>query len=117
MMDNISWSFGGRAYGSLDEFVAAVTARNAHLGPERNGWDPGLVVADGPVRVVFEAMWRSENDLLDLIIGEPGVPLTMATMLLTINNASVDFFKGVDESFFEGLRPVGDGVFALRMGS
>jgi hypothetical protein len=117
MMENISWSFGGRAYGDPDEFITAVTARNEHREPEHNAWDPSLVVADGPVRVSFEAMWRSENDLLDLIIGEPGVPLTMATLLREINNASVDFFKGVDESFFEGLKPLGDGVFLLRMGS
>jgi hypothetical protein len=73
---------------------------------------------DGQIPVAAVATWRSENDVPDLIIDAPRLPVTMATLLPTINNAMIEVFKGIDESFFfEGLNPVGDGVLALRMGN
>src|SRR5215208_861445 len=75
LMRNIYWGLGSKQYDTYDDFVAAVTEYNTAIHPEKNQWQPDRVVAEAPIRVLYEAMWRDENDLLDLVIGEPGVPL------------------------------------------
>jgi hypothetical protein len=41
----------------------------------------------------------------------------MGEILFALNNETVDFFKGADHRFFEGLSPVGGMKYKLVTGS
>ncbi len=117
LMGNVCWSLGKKRYDAYDDFIAAVTDYNKQISPRKTGWRPNQVVATGPIRVVYEAMWKNEDDTIDLAVGEPGQGLTMGQLLFTLNNATFDFFKDSDKHFFEGLTLVGDAVYELWIGS
>jgi hypothetical protein len=117
LMTRVYWSFGGKVYASYEGFVADVTAYNRAIDPESTAWDPDQVIATGPIKVVYEALWKDEDDTIAVAIGSPGIPLTMGRCLFTLNNATVDFFKDVDTHFFEGLMLIDEGTYELWVGS
>jgi hypothetical protein len=117
LMQNVYWAFARQNISNYNDFVVAVTAYNNDVAPDESEWEPDSVVAQGVIKVVFEAGWKDEDDELELNIGQPGKPLTMGTLLFELNTATFDFFKDADGCFFEGLAPVGDNVFELLIGS
>jgi len=70
-----------------------------------------------PIRVVYEAGWKDEDNTIELDVGEPGKALTMGLLLFTINNATCDFFKDADKQFFEGLALAHGAEYELMVGS
>ena len=116
-MTNVYWVLGRTAYHSYDDFVAAVTDYNQKIAPLKSKWSPNQEVAEGSINVVFEALWKDEDDSINVEIGEPDQPLTMGRLLFTLNNATVDFFKDSDQRFFEGLAWVGGTEYELFVGS
>jgi hypothetical protein len=116
-MVNVYWVFGRKKYDGYDEFVAAVTDYNKKINATKTKWDPNQEVSQRPVKVVYEAPWKDEDDTVELDIGEPGAALTMGRLLFTLNNATFDFFKDTDTRFFEGLTLVDGAKYELEVGS
>ncbi|MBI2804114.1 MAG: hypothetical protein HYX68_03920 [Planctomycetes bacterium] len=108
LMTNVYWVLGKKSHASSDDFVAAVTDYNKKIDPVNSKWNPTQAVAFGSITVVFEALWKDEDAKVNLEIGEPNQVLTMGSVLFTLNNATVDFFKDADHCFFEGLVPCPD---------
>lgn len=117
LMNRTYWALGEETYAAYEDFVAAVTRYNDRIAPGKHGWNPGQVVAAGPIKVVYEALWKDEDDTIDLDIGRPGMPLTMGQILFALNNATCDFFRDADTRFFEGLAPLHEATFMLVVGS
>jgi len=119
MMSDVYWALGGKHYPSYEAFVAAVSEHNQAIAAGTSGWDPERVVASEPeIRIVYEAMWKSEDDVLDVLVsarGEGGV--TMGEVLYGLHEASVEFFANADHRFFEGLSRIDDTTWRLRTGS
>jgi hypothetical protein len=116
-MADVYWVFGRTKYVSYDDFIAAVTDYNKKINAKKTRWDPNQEVATSPIKVVYEALWKDEDNTIDLDIGEPGKALTMGHLLFTLNNATCDFFKDADKRFFEGLVTINGTAYALQVGS
>jgi hypothetical protein len=116
-LTNVYWVLGAKKYDAFDSFVAAVTDYNNLINPEKTNWAPNQEVASGPIRVVYEALWKDEDEIIELEVGEPGKPLNMGLLLFTINNATYDFFKDADKRFFEGLALCRGSEYELMVGS
>jgi len=117
LMTGVFWTLGGTRYDSYADFVAAVTDYNQAISPTKNKWAPNEAVALGPIRVVYEALWKDQDDKIALDVGEPGKSLTMGWLLFTLNNATCAFFEDADAHFFEGLVLVSGATYRLRVGS
>lgn len=115
-MTNVFWAFGGTSYSSYQDFETAVSLYQQQISPDTTQWNPSAVLAKGPIRVMYEAMWRNENDHLNIAIGEPGEDVTMGQILFALHNGSVDFFDG-DHRFFEGISEMKPSVYQLWIGS
>jgi hypothetical protein len=116
-MTNVYWALGDKKYDAYDEFIAAVTDYNKMINPAKSRWAPNQEVSTGPIRVVYEAGWKDEDDTIALDVGEPGKALTMGRLLFTINNSTCAFFKDADKHFFEGLALVNGAEYRLMVGS
>jgi hypothetical protein len=116
-MTNVYWALGSKKYDTYDHFIAAVADHNQLISPENSRWNPDQEVANRPIRVVYEALWKDEDDTIELDVGEPGKPLTMGQLLFTLNNATYDFFQDADKRFFEGLALVKGTTYRLMVGS
>jgi len=108
---------GDRKYSTYKAFTDAVTEYNNAMAPGKHGWDPDQVVSLAPIKVVYEALWKDEDDTIDLDIGIAGVPVTMGQLLFALNNATCDFYTDADSQFFEGLDWVSGTTYRLRVGS
>jgi len=117
LLTGVYWALGDKKYTTYQAFVAAVTEYNSAMAPGKHGWDPDQVVSLTPVKVVYEAMWKDEDDTIDLDIGMAGVPVTMGQLLFALNNATCDFFMDADSRYFEGLDWVSGATYQLRIGS
>ena len=117
LMTNVFWTLGGKRIAAYDEFIRAVSEYNQKISAAETAWTPNQVVATGPITVVYEAMWKDEDDTIEVKIGEPGKSLTMGEILFALNNETADLFEGADHRFFEGLSPVGGGKYELVVGS
>jgi hypothetical protein len=116
VMTNVYWLLGRERIPEYDKFVDAVTSYNNEIAPERTEWDPDQVISQEPVRIVFEAMWKDEDDTIDLRVGSPGEPVTMGEVLYTLNNETVEFFA-LGSNFFEGLSRGNGDTLHLWIGS
>jgi hypothetical protein len=116
-MCNVYWTLGSKKYDTYEEFVVAVTEWNQLIDPGRSAWAPDQVVAQGPVTVSYEALWKDEDDTIELTIGEPGQTLTMGRLLFELHNATVAFFADADARYFEGLAQVDGKEYELLVGS
>jgi hypothetical protein len=117
LMSNIYWGLGANTYDTYESFIAAVTEYNKAINPVKSKWAPNQEIAIGPIRVVYEAGWKDEDDTIELNIGEPGRALTMGMVLFTLNNRTYDFFKDADKHFFEGLELTNGAEYELMVGS
>lgn len=117
LMTNVYWVFGKKSYAAYEEFVAAVTAYNKKISATNSRWDPNLEIARGPIKVCYEALWKDEDDTIELVIGKPDTPLTMGQVLFELNNATVEFFQDADRRFFEGLTLIQGVEYELHTGS
>lgn len=117
LMADVYWALGEKKYDVYDDFIAAATDYNKEINPSKTGWVPNQEVSKGPIRVVYEALWKDEDDTIEVDIGEPGRALTMGRLLFTLNNTTVDFFKDADKHFFEGLALVKGSEYELMVGS
>ncbi len=117
LMTEVYWVLGRRTYDAYDDFLAAVTDYNQRSRHANTAWNPHQEVSPVPIRVFYEAMWKNEDDTIDILIGEPDTPLTMGQLLFTLNNATYDFFKDADKHFFEGLVLVSGTHYRLMVGS
>ena len=116
-MNDVYWPLGQRKFDQYDNFVRAVTEHNEHIAPGNNGWQPEREIFSTPITVTYEAGWKDEDDLLELVIGEFGRKLMMGNFLFELNNQSCDFFADADKHFFEGLDPQSQTRFSLIVGS
>jgi hypothetical protein len=116
LLRSVYWSFGTTNYTSFDEFSAAVTERNEFISPKGHAWVPGKVVSEGPVRILFEAMWKDEDDVIDMSIGKEGEALTMGQLLYELHQNTRDFW-GKHPGFFEGLSHHSDHTYFLLVGT
>lgn len=117
-MKRVFWSLGRRTYATYDDFVTAVSAHQQEIAPGKNDWAPEQIVAErGPITIVYEAMWKNEDDTLEIIVGDAHGPVTMGTLLFELNNQSREFFADADHRFFEGLSSSDGKTFRLRTGS
>lgn len=116
-MDNVFWTLGRKVYPLYPEFIAAVTAYQQDIAPDRSGWNPDQKIAETPIQITYEARWKNEDDMLHLVIGTPGHGVTMGEILFTLNNESYNFFHGADTCFFEGLTWVSGNTYRLMVGS
>jgi hypothetical protein len=117
LMTNVFWSLGGKKFAVYDEFIRVVSEYNQKISAAKTAWKPNHVVASGRITVVYEAMWKDEDDTIEVEIGESGKSLTMGKILFALNNETADFFKDADHRFFEGLSPVGGVKYELVIGS
>lgn len=117
VMKRIYWVLGDQTYATYENFVTAATEYNNSIDPEENEWNPDQIVSTSPIKVVYEALWKNEDDTIDLSIGTPGIPVTMGQILFTLNNATHDFFRDADTHFFEGLALVTAATYELIVGS
>jgi hypothetical protein len=117
VMKRIYWVLGDRMYATYEDFVTAATEYNNSIDPKENKWNPDQIISASPIKVVYEALWKNEDDTIDLSIGTPGIPVTMGQILFTLNNATYDFFRDADTHFFEGLALVNDATYELIVGS
>lgn len=117
IMKRVYWALGGETYATYDDFITAVTEYNNTIDPDGNEWDPDHIVSMDPIKVVYEASWKDENDSVDLSIGAPGTPVTMGRVLFTINNETYEFFRETDTHYFEGLAFMGGKRYELIVGS
>ncbi|MEJ5309942.1 MAG: tetratricopeptide repeat protein [Anaerolineae bacterium] len=117
LMRDVYWVLGDKKYTTYQTFVAAVTEYNNAIAPGKHGWNPDEVVSLTPIKVVYEAMWKDEDDTIDLDIGIAGVPVTMGQLLFALNNATYDFFSDADSRYFEGLDWVKGTTYELLVGS
>lgn len=117
LMRMVFWTLGRQHYTDYDPFVQSVSQYQDEISPEDSRWEPDAVIAPGPIRVTYTALWKDTDDTLDIPLGEPGRPLTMGRALFELNNATVEFFAGADHCFFEGLTLASPGVYRLNVGS
>jgi hypothetical protein len=117
LMSNVYWALGQRKYTAYDDFVAAVTEYTKKISPGSSGWDPDKEISEVPITVSYEALWKDEDDTIEVVLGKPGKALTMAEALFTLNNATVEFFKDADHHFFEGLAARRGTDYELLVGS
>jgi hypothetical protein len=117
LMSDVYWALGTARYPSYEAFVAAASAYQEEIAPGRHGWNPDQVLATGPMTLVYEAGWKDEDDLLEVVVGEPGQPVTMGRVLYELNQQGFEFFEGADHHFFEGLTLEEDGVHQISIGS
>lgn len=117
LMSNISWVLGRKEYATYEDFIGAVTDYNKKLNAQGSMWDPNHEVAIGPIKVVYEALWKDDDDTIEVEIGETGTKLTMGQILYQLNNATYEFFKDADQRFFEGLAAMKGAEYELLIGS
>jgi hypothetical protein len=117
VMGRVYWILGRKTFATYEDFVATVTTHNLNIDPEHNDWNPAQVISETPIRVVYEALWKNENDRINLLIGTAGVPVTMGQILFTLNNETYDFFAGGGSHFFEGLALINGTTYKLMVGS
>lgn len=117
LMNDVYWSLGQRKFDQYEHFVAAVTEHNERISPGNHGWQPEREIFPTPMTVTYEARWKDDDDVLELVIGEPGQKLMMGIFLFELNNLSCEFFADADEHFFEGLDPKSQTEFSLIVGS
>lgn len=117
LMSDVYWTLGSKKYDTHEGFVTAVAEWNQLINPGRSAWAPEQIVAEGPITVTYEALWKDEDDTIELTVGEPGQPLTMGRLLFELHNASVAFFADADARYFEGLARVDDKEYELLVGS
>ena len=117
IMTKVYWTLGGRRYADYDEFVRDVSEYNNRIDPDRNEWNPNLVICKGPACIRYEAMWKDEDEFLDVVVESTEKPVAMGWLLFVLHNESVDFFAGDDHCFFEGLHLVESGTYWLHTGS
>lgn len=121
VMKNVYYSFDHKHHNSYDSFVNEVTTYNDSID-KAHGWNPDQIVFDKPrIKLVYEAIWKNEDDWLEVIIeGENGNNIKMGEVLFQLNYKSGDFFKD-QETFFEGLQETksSDGIptYFLLIGS
>lgn len=117
IMYQVCWPLGGNSYADYDEFICEVTEYNKRIAPDKDEWGPDEVVCNGPLRIQFEAMWKDEDDFLDVLVEGENKPVTMGRLLFSLHNESTGFFEDADHCFFEGLELVEEGTYWLRTGS
>jgi len=117
LMQKVYWVLGGETFSSYNDFVQAVTRYNQQIAPDRSEWQPDRVVCQGPARIVYEALWKDEDDLLQVVVSTLAEPITMGQILFALHNQSAAFFQDTDQRFFEGLEAGQDGVLWLQVGS
>ena len=117
LMKRVYWALGEKTYATYEDFVAAVAEYNNVIAPEGNEWNPNQVVSANPIKVMYEALWKDEDDTIDLDIGTPNIPVTMGQILFALNNATCNFFRDADTHFFEGLALINDTTYELMVGS
>jgi hypothetical protein len=117
IMTQVCWTLGGNRFSDYSEFIRAVSEYNERIAPDDNEWQPDEVVSDGPIRIQFEAMWKDEDDLLDILVESDIKPVTMGRLLFALHNESAEFFNDTDHCYFEGLQPIEAGTFWLHTGS
>ena len=67
LMQRIYWAFGRETYATYEDFVTAATAYNATIDPEGPGWRPDQVVSTTSIEVVYEALWKDEDNTLQAL--------------------------------------------------
>ncbi|MGB1249683.1 MAG: hypothetical protein ACPG8W_03555 [Candidatus Promineifilaceae bacterium] len=117
ILTGISWAFGDKPYTNYEQFIQDVAEYNQTLLAYGNVWSPTDIVCTGPIRIQYEAYWKSEDNFLIVEIGTAGEPLSTGQLLFTLSNAAVDFFSEADHRYFEGLDQAKLGVYWLRTGS
>jgi hypothetical protein len=117
LMAYVYWVLGKKKYADYDGFIAAVSNYNKKINAAKSEWDPNQEIARGPLTVVYEALWKDEDDTIELDVGQSGQALTMGRLLFTLNNATVDFFADADKRFFEGLALIEGTTYELIVGS
>lgn len=117
LMSGVYWTLGSKKYDAYEAFVAAVAEWNQLINPDQSAWAPEQVITEGPVTVFYQALWKDEDNTIELTIGEPGQPLTMGRLLFKLHNATVAFFADADARYFEGLARVDDKEYELLVGS
>ncbi|UOD29118.1 hypothetical protein INH39_27460 [Massilia violaceinigra] len=117
LLNDVYWPLGQRKFDQYEHFVTAVTEYNEQISPGHNGWQPEREIFSTPITVTYEARWKDDDDLLELVIGESGQKLMMGIFLFELNNQSCEFFADADEHFFEGLDPKSQTEFSLIVGS
>ncbi|MCA9974853.1 MAG: hypothetical protein KC413_03860 [Anaerolineales bacterium] len=116
-MKQVYWALGSVVHATYAAFIAEVTQYNNMISPGRHEWNPDQIITTKPIRVVYEALWKDEDDTIDLNIGTPDTPLTMGQILFAINNETYDFFKETSPHYFEGLAFKGGNTYELVIGS
>ncbi|MCG8575499.1 MAG: hypothetical protein MI810_11490 [Flavobacteriales bacterium] len=111
MLDYVYWSFG-TSYDTYENFVKAVDDYNKDMGESK--WNAHQIVSSHKkIKVNFEAIWKDEDDFVEVTI-EASDPagIKMGEILYKINQESLKIFEGADATFFEGLHEEGeeDGV-------
>ena len=117
LMQNIYWSLGGDQFSSYDEFVEEVRRYNQRVAPDSTTWNPDQIVCTGPVTIVYEALWKDEDNTLEVVVSTAKEPISMGQLLFTLHNESTEFFSGADHCFFEGLEEAKAEILWLRTGS
>ncbi len=99
LMTDVYWALGDKKYPAYQAFVDAVTEYNNAMTPGKYGCDPDQVVSLAPIKVVYEAMWKDEDDTINLDVGLAGIPVTMGQLLYCLEQRHVRFLYGRRQPF------------------
>lgn len=116
-MRKVYWQQGIDKFSSLEDFVAEVELYNQAIAPELTEWNSKQVICTGPITIRYEALWKDEEDLLEVIVSTVEEPITMGQLLFRLHNESVEFFRDTDHCFFEGFEESQPGTLWLCIGS
>lgn len=116
-MDEVYWSFGLERYKNYEMFVLAVTEYNDDVAEGEHEWDPEAVVCSGPCKIQYEAGWKDEDYLLEVVVTAEDGPVKMGRLLYKLHVDSFTFFENCDHHFFEGLEEISPGTYELYIGS
>lgn len=125
LLEDIAWSFDDTTYGSLDEFVHAVSEYQVSLELDRD-WKANEIVLDTSIiSVLTEEIYDSNDEETDFTveIKAEGSSLTRAELLYKLHNAFAEKLKTGyslgDHHFFEGLEleEGSDGHYCCFLGS
>ena len=104
-MSRVYWSLGSKVYDDYSNFEKIVTDYNQKISKDDHGWNPNeLLTTKNTIKVIFEALWKNEDDYLEVTIhSEDGKGITMGKALFEITNQGFCMFENAGSSFFEGI--------------
>jgi hypothetical protein len=103
LLQGVSWTFRGTAFGDRATFDAAVAkSQNPHKGKP---WQPAeIVLHTARMRITPDVGWylSDEHPTLELT-ADDGVRFTAGELLFKVHNAFVVDLREMDHKFFEGF--------------